>query len=235
MFKKADLVVVVSESLFRRKRSLHEHVHVVPNGVDYEAYTRAIQGGEPLPPDIARMPRPVIGYSGLIALRLDLGLLQRVAAAHPEWSVALVGAVDDRGCEAELERLRQMDNVHFLGRKEIDQVPRYVQAFDVSLIPYQVDERAHNSSPLKLYDYMAAGKPIVSTNFAAANRFRDVVRIADTLEEFSRHIEDSLAEDSQDLIAKGRRIAAENTWEQRVEQLSDIIEFYLKQVNRKSG
>jgi glycosyltransferase involved in cell wall biosynthesis len=235
MLERADLVIVVSESLFQRKQPYNSHTYVVPNGVDYQAYTQALESHEPLPPDIAGLPKPVIGYSGLIAARLDLDLLQYVATSHPEWSVTLVGATDDRHCGAELAALRQIDNVHFLGRKEINQVPHYVKAFDVCLIPYQVDERAQNASPLKLYDYMAAGKPIVTTNFSVANQFKEVVRIADTQAEFSRYIEESLAEGGQDLFLKRRRIAAENTWDKRVEQLSDIMQSYLGRASRMAG
>jgi glycosyltransferase involved in cell wall biosynthesis len=235
MMGRVDLAIVVSESLLQRKLPLNEHTYVVPNGVDYQAYTRAMQGDEPSPSDIAHLPKPVIGYSGLIGARLDLSLLEHIAATHPEWSVALMGAVDNRGCDAELWRLREANNVHFLGRKEIARVPLYVQAFDVCLIPYQVGERAQNASPLKLYDYMAAGKPIVTTNFSVANQFKEVVRIADTQAEFLRYIEESLAEDGQDLFLKRRCIAAENTWDKRVEQLSNIVQSYLGRASRKAG
>ena len=227
MLKRVDLVIVVSENLLRAKRPFNKHTYLVPNGVDYRAYAQAVDSEEPPPPDIAQLPKPVIGYSGLIAARLDLALLEHIATIHPEWSLALVGAIDENHCAAELARLRLIDNVHFLGRKEIDQVPHYVQAFDVCLIPYRVNEHSENVSPLKLYDYMAAGKSIVTTDFPAADRFRDVVRIADSGEEFTRHIEEAVSENDPDLFSKRRRIAAQNTWEKRVGRLSRIIQSHL--------
>jgi glycosyltransferase involved in cell wall biosynthesis len=228
MLKKADLVIVVSESLFQAKQPFNEHTYLVPNGVDYQAYARAMDSNEPPPPDIAELPKPLIGYSGLIASRLDLNLLRHLATTHPDWSIVLLGTTDDRNCAVELMRLRQTENVHFLGRREIDQVPRYIQAFDVCIIPYQIDERAQNASPLKLYDYMAAGKPIVTTNFSAANQFKKVVRVADNQEEFLNYIKDALSENDHDLCLERQRIAAENTWEQRVRQLSRIVQFHLE-------
>lgn len=232
---KADVVIVVSESLLKAKRPFNEHTYLVPNGVDYQAYAQVLEGHEPPPPDIAQLRRPVIGYSGSIKTRLDLGLLHHVAAVHPEWSIALVGQVGERGCEVDLARLRGMKNVHFLGRKEIGQVARYVQAFDVCLIPYRVDERAQNASPLKLYDYLALGKPVVSTGFAVATQFGDVVRIADDRAAFTQQIEEALCEEDQDLAVQRRRIAAQNTWENRVDELSRIIESHLVEDGRKAG
>jgi len=227
MLKKADLVIVVSANLLQAKRAFNKHTYLVPNGVDYQAYAQAVDSNEPPPSDIDRLPKPVIGYSGLIADRLDLDLLQHIATTHPEWSLVLMGTVDDRHCATELSKLRQRKNVYFLGRKEIRQVPYYVNAFDVCLIPYKVNERAQNASPLKLYDYMAVGKPIVATNFPAANQFRDVVHIADSKEEFTCHIEQALSEKDNNLIWKRRRIAAKHTWEDRVNQLSDLIQSHL--------
>jgi glycosyltransferase involved in cell wall biosynthesis len=235
MLKRADLVIVVSENLLRAKRPFNKHTYLVPNGVDYRAYAQAVDSEEPPPPDIAQLPKPVIGYSGLIAARLDLALLQHIATIHPEWSLALVGAIDEKHCAAELARLRRIDNVHFLGTKEIDQVPHYVQAFDVCLIPYRVNEHSENVSPLKLYDYMAAGKSIVTTDFPAANRFGEVIRIAHAREEFTRHIEQALLQNNGDLVSEMRRIAAQNTWEKRVSQLSRIIQSYLEEESRRVG
>jgi glycosyltransferase involved in cell wall biosynthesis len=219
-----DLIVVVSENLLNAKRPLNPHTYLVPNGVDYPAYARVMDSDEPPPADIAGLPRPRIGYSGLIAARLDLALLRSIAVAHPEWSLVLVGAVDARHAAPELATLQRMPNVHFLGVKDIAQVPRYVRAFDVCLIPYAVNERAQHASPLKLYDYLAAGKPIVTTAFAAAEPFRDVVSIVDSREAFVRGIEQALSETNGHLAAQRRRIAAENTWEQRAEQLSAIVQ-----------
>jgi glycosyltransferase involved in cell wall biosynthesis len=223
LLRQADLVIVVSDSLMRAKQPFNKQTYLVPNGVDYPAYSHALDSNQAPPADIAALHKPLIGYSGLIAARLDLVLLRDLVQAHPEWSLVLVGAIDDRYCAGELNELRHMPNVHFLGRKDIDQVPYYIKAFDVCLIPYRVDERAQHASPLKLYDYLAAGKPVVTTDYAAARPFRDVIRIVESRGAFISAVEDCLSEDGR-LIVERRRIAADNTWEKRVEQLSCIIE-----------
>ena len=232
MLEKTDLVIVVSEKLLQAKRPSNPHTYLVPNGVDYQAYTQALDSQEPLPPDIAQLPKPIIGYSGLVGARLDLDLLHHLATLHPEWSIALVGAINDRHCAAGLNKLRQKKNIHFLGRKEIHQVPYYVKGFDVCLVPYTLNERAQNSSPLKLYDYMATGKPIVTTNFAAAGQFEDVIRIANSKKEFTRCIEEILSGENNGLCSKRRRIAAQNTWEDRITQQSVLIQSHLNQAGR---
>ena len=148
--------------------------------MDYESYDQALFSDESQPADIAQVARPIVGYSGLISGRLDLGLLEYVAVKHSEWSLVLIGATDDRRCESGIERLRQMKNIHFLGIKEIRQVPYYIKVFDVCLLPYLINGETENLSALKLYDYMAAGKPIVSMDVPAAKEFARVIHIADS-------------------------------------------------------
>lgn len=224
ILKKVDLVIVVSKKLLKTKSIFNKNTYVVPNGVDYASYDLALLSNEPLPADIARLPRPIIGYSGLISTRLDLSLLQHIASTNPEWSFVLIGAVDDRGCKRELGRLRELNNVHFLGLKEVTQVPYYIKAFDVGIIPYMINEETENLSPLKLYDFMAAGKPIVTTDFPAAIEFKDIVYIADRKETFTHRIYEALCGKDDSLYVKRRHTASQNTWDHRVSQLSRLIE-----------
>jgi glycosyltransferase involved in cell wall biosynthesis len=227
---KADLVLVVSEKLLKTKGVYNKHTCLIPNAVDYESYEKARLDTGPLPADIAQLPSPVIGYSGLISRRLDLGLIERIAATHPDWSLVLVGMVNDKGCEQMMSRLRHMSNVYFSGIKEIGQVPYYIKAFDVGIIPYMINRETENLSALKLYDFMAVGMPVVATAFPAAGEFKDVVYIAaDSHADFIQRIEDALAENNEILAAERRRIASQNTWEQRMKQVSDCIQVRLKE------
>ena len=222
--KKADIVIVVSHNLYEAKLAYNEHTHIVPNGVDYESYDRALHNSSLLPSDITCLPKPIIGYSGLISRRLDLDLLEHIAINHPEWSLVLIGEVNDRGCENELNRLKALINVNFLGNKKIDIVPYYVRAFDVCIVPYKLNKQTQNLSPLKLYDYMAMGKEIVTTDFPIAREFKDVLHVAESKENFVNCIVKALSEKDKGLFAKRRQIAAQNTWEDRITTLSNIIE-----------
>jgi glycosyltransferase involved in cell wall biosynthesis len=193
----------------------------VPNAVDYDSYAdRAIQR----PDDMAGIEGPIIGYSGLIAARLDMSLLQDAAESRSDWNFVFVGTVNDAHCETEMQRLGDLPNVHLLGQKPVGEVPRYVHQFDVCVIPYVVNLRAQHASPLKLYEYAAASKPIVTTDFAAARAFQGHVSIAEDLNDFIAACERSLALDSSaPSITENRRFAAENTWKHRVQQISDIL------------
>ena len=223
-----DMVVVVSKALYDAKHREGQSTHIVQNGVDVQAYSNALEADAPRPEDLAAIQGPLLGYSGLISARLDLALLHRIATAHPEYNIVLMGQINDRGCAEAMTRLQNMPNVHFLGPKPITDVPRYVKAFDVCLVPYALNDETRNLDALKIYDYLAAGKPVVTTNIPAVNRFRDVAYLADTDGEYLACIRRALSENDISLFDKRRSVAGDNTWEHRVDQLSGILERHLK-------
>ncbi len=222
MLASVDTVIVVTQSLYDSKSPHNPNTHIVANAVNFEAYADT---SLERPEDMAGIDAPVIGYSGLVAARLDLAMLTAVATTRPEWSFVFVGTVNDKYCEAEMRQLGELPNVHLLGTKDIDDVPRYVRQFDVCVIPYVLNLRAQHASPLKLYEYAAASKPIVSTEFTAARAFEGEVRFANSTEDFLAQCEAALQlDEASSEIAGNRRIASENTWDHRVEQLSGILQ-----------
>lgn len=227
LLKSVDLAIVVSQKLYASKSIHNPHTYLVPNGVDYAAYDQALSDNSPPPSDISRVPRPVIGYSGLVSQRLDLELISRIATMRPEWSFVLMGEVNESGCEAELSGLRQLKNVYLLGNKPIGRVPYYVKAFDVCMVPYKLNEQTDNLSPLKLYDFLSMGKGIVTTAFPLSKQFKDVLHIAHSTESFVAGIEKALEDSDTGLFTKRRNIAAQNTWEDRVVEISGIINTHL--------
>jgi len=221
MLQSVDHVIVVTPSLYERKSPYNPSTHVVSNAVDYEAYA---DDSMACPDDMSEIRHPIIGYSGLVAARLDLDLLINVASARPAWSFVFVGSVKDDYCGESIRKLRKLPNVHLLGFKPVQEVPNYVQQFDVCIIPYVVNLRAEHASPLKLYEYAAASKPIVTTNFEAARAFEGQIEIADNPDEFIRACGSILnAERPAVAIAGNRLIAAENTWDHRIRQISAIL------------
>jgi glycosyltransferase involved in cell wall biosynthesis len=221
MLRKADIVIVVTPTLFDLKSPHNPNTHLVPNAVDYDSYADCDTHA---PDDMSGIPGPIVGYSGLIAARLDLHLLQAAAESRPKWNFVFVGAVNDEHCETELRRLGDLSNVHFLGEKLVHDVPGYVHQFDVCIIPYILNLRAQHSSPLKLYEYAAAAKPVVTTDFEAARAFQGHVSIAGDTDEFVAACERSIALDSAaPEILENRQFAAENTWAHRVQQISEIL------------
>ena len=221
MLEAADIVIVVTQSLFESKSPHNPNTHVVMNAVDFEAYT---QCNEKVPDDMAGLTGPIIGYSGLVAARLDLEMLADAATLRPEWNFVFVGTVNEQYCESEIEHLRKLPNVMFLGYKPVDDVPQYVNHFDVCIIPYVVNLRAKHAGPLKMYEYAAASKPIVTTDFEAARTFEGRISIASDTNSFVRECQHSLDQRTTgNDIAENRRIASENTWAHRITQLSDIL------------
>ena len=185
-----------------------------------------MHSNDPVPADIALLPKPNIGYSGLISARLDLDLIQDLANTYPDRSFVLMGSVDSRWCEDDIQKLILMSNVHFLGMKKIDIVPLYVASFDVCIVPYKISKETENLSALKLYDFMATGKPIVTTNFPAVKEFENDVYVADSKENFIHCVDKAFQENDDSLSLKRKQIASQNTWDQRVMQLSQVIKGY---------
>jgi glycosyltransferase involved in cell wall biosynthesis len=230
----ADMVIVVSASLQAAKSRYNPHTYLLPNGVPYAAYEQRLTGDAPVPAHLAAVPRPRLGYIGLIGDKLDLDLLESVARARPAWSLVFVGALAwEQGAQA-WERLVALPNVHYLGQVAAQQVPDYVCGFDVGLMPYRQNRHVQFIDPLKLYDYLAAGKPIVSVPMPALDSFQNQVYAAGTPAEFEVAIDLALREDSPGRILERQRQAAAHSWERRVERLSDFIQARLEQMDSRA-
>lgn len=228
--RRVDLVFVTSPTLLERKRQLNEKIFLVPNAVDYEAFASVLDGPICIPSDMTGISRPIAGYVGAINEKIDLSLLANVARSCASWSFVLVGPIAIRDAEdlQALNTLRALPNVHFLGQKKVEEVPYYIVACDVCLLPYRINEWTQNIDSLKLYEYLACAKPIVATDVPAARRFSDFVAIATSDAEFISSMNSTWREDSPALQAKRRSIAAQHTWEKRVNELSVVIEAQLQ-------
>ena len=221
LMQQADAVIVVTPTLYELKSPHNENTQIVANAADYESYSADSMSR---PDDMPAGDKPVIGYSGLVAARLDLALLDEAAKSRPDWQFVFVGTVNDTQCEDEIRQLGELPNVHLLGNKPADEVARYVRCFDVCVIPYVVNLRARHASPLKLFEYAAACRPIVTTDFPAARAFEGHVRIASDPGSFVAACEEALALDKTSKeLADNRDIASRNTWDHRVKQVSGII------------
>ena len=233
MLRQVDVVLVVSQKLYEAKSPLNAHTYLVPNGVNYRAYAAALDDPR-LPEDLQAIRRPRLGYSGLISQKVDLEILKSLAQENTEWSFVFVGEVR-AGEQAETWRaLLAMPNVHYLGLVDISQVPHYVKGFDVGLLPYVLNRQVENSCPLKLYDYLAAGIPIASVDVPAVREFVPYVHLADSPQDFGRAARGALADTAPEHRLARRNIAAQNSWEARVEQISTVIENHLA-ANAPSG
>jgi glycosyltransferase involved in cell wall biosynthesis len=218
----ADVVLTVSEGLYSRKRALNANTHLVRNGVDYDLFATAQDPDLPIAADVRDLPRPLIGcVTRIVPEYFDAALLREVFSRRPDWSFVVVGP--ECAPSESLSALNALPNVHFVGRRDLAALPSYLKAFDVGLIPYVLTENKQLADPLKVYEYLAAGKPVVSKPLEALAAFGDVVSRATTADEWIDAIAAALDDGGPDRVAARQAIARQNTWDERVAQISRLI------------
>ena len=220
--READIVICTGQKLVEARKELNPNTHFIAEGADVDLFATALAPETIVPPELAVLPGKVIGYAGLINWRIDVDLMVYLAERHPEWSFALIGPVKE---DENLARLTGLPNVHLFGRKTVPELPPYLKAMDVCLIPYVLNDYTHHIFPLKLYEYMAAGKPIVSTDMAEMRAYEGAeMAIGRSHEDFHDKVVEALAHDSPERAAARRRTAAQHSWEHRIEEISALLE-----------
>ncbi|HEX2723431.1 MAG TPA: glycosyltransferase [Gemmatimonadaceae bacterium] len=215
----ADVVFTGGYRLFKAKSALHRNVHFFGCGVDVAHFGSARDRATVIPAD-AVFPSPVAGYFGVIDERLDYDLIRALAERHPEVTVLMVGPT----VKVNPDELPQAPNIHWLGQKSYDELPRYVKTFDVCMMPFALNEATEYINPTKTLEYMAAGKPIVSTAVADVVRnFTPVVTISRDIDEFVRAVMNATREPDESLLREGIRMAEASSWESIVSQMRNII------------
>jgi glycosyltransferase involved in cell wall biosynthesis len=214
LIKKADAVIVTSEGLYEGRKDKNPHVRLIKNGVDFELFHSAYRNE-------SHHVRPVIGYLGSVDDRLDYDLLEDMIISRPSWEFRFVGRVT---YPAGQRRLSGFRNVTFYGAKQPDEIPQYLKEFDVGLIPFVTSEFTKNIYPLKINEYLAAGKPVVTTNFADLTDFASIAGIASDHESFVQMVEQSLEVVSNEELSERLQIAQSNGWENRAEQVENLLE-----------
>jgi glycosyltransferase involved in cell wall biosynthesis len=193
----------------------------LPHGVDTDHFARAANPETRPAPLFGPIRRPIIGFVGQINERLDRDLIRFVARAHPEWSIVFVGPIL-RGLD--VGPLQALQNVHFLGPADLDRLPEFLKPMDVCMVPFLVNEHTRTMNPLKILEYLAAGKPVVSTPLPALRSYEPHVGIAGSAAEFAAAVEQALAEDG-DMQRRARaEFAGEHSWESRLEEICGLIE-----------
>ncbi|MGO9598657.1 MAG: glycosyltransferase [Isosphaeraceae bacterium] len=217
--RRASLVFVTSETLLEHKKKLNPNVFESPHGVHVEHFGRAQDESWPIAPDAADLPRPVIGFFGLIEPRIDVGLIDYLAEERPEWTFLLIGRV-----AIAPHLLPNRSNIHFIGKRPYESLPSYGRVFDATIIPYRESRFNFHANPLKLREYLAMGKPVVSARTPEIEKYSDVVEIADSHEEFLSKLDQvlSVKDSSQEIKWRMSRVASES-WENRLVRVHDIV------------
>lgn len=226
LIQRVDVVFVTAPSLLERKGRYNPRTYLVPNAVDFDAFAEAL-AHPAVPPDLEALPRPRIGYVGAVNDKVDFGLLRDLAERRRDWSVVLVGPWAVRE-DADAYALRDGESVHLLGKRDVAQVPYYVAGLDVCLMPYKLNEWTQHINPLKMYEYLAAGRPVVSTPIPAVAAFAELVSVAEGADAFVEAVEKALAEDSAERREARIRAASQHTWDARVELISETLAEFLQ-------
>jgi UDP-galactopyranose mutase len=211
LMQRASLVLTGGQSLFEAKRHQHANIHPFPSSVDAPHFAQARRIAED-PRDQADVPRPRLGFFGVIDERMDLALIDGVAEARPDWHLVFLGPV----VKIDPATLPRRPNIHYLGSKSYDELPSYVAGWDVALLPFARNEATRFISPTKTPEYMAAGKPVVSTSIRDVVRpygQQGLVRIADDVPGFVRACTAAMAEDSVKRNTRADAFLRQTSWD----------------------
>jgi hypothetical protein len=215
---RADVVFATSSLLVDKLKGFNEEVHLASHGVKHPMFAQALLETTVVPADLAALPRPRLGFYGLIEEWLDLELIRYLAESHPEWHIALIGKV----C-VDTSMLAQLPNVHFLGRKQHAELPRYCKGLDVALIPHKVNELTRHMNPIKLREYLSAGLSIVTTDLPEMRGFPDLCRVAHNPQEFESAVQQALVSDSPSSRLQRSESMRGQTWDRKVRELGNIV------------
>jgi teichuronic acid biosynthesis glycosyltransferase TuaC len=214
----ANVVFAVSQPIYKDKKILNGNTYYIPHGVNYEHFANGANNDKPAL--LSGIPSPIIGFYGLISRDwVDFDLVSRIAKAHPEWSVVMIGKID-----AQAKDLPAAKNIYYLRPIAYDDLPSYGKHFDVAMIPFNINELTLCSNPLKLYEYFAMGKPVVSVDLPEIRHLDGMVRIAKDHDQFVECIETCLKGDGAEIIAKRIEFARNNSWDRKVEEILAIVE-----------
>lgn len=224
----ADIVFVTSQSLLETRKQLNSRTYYFPNVADYDHFSKAMLNSTAVPDDLDNIPKPRIGFVGAISgYKVDIDLIAYVAKMRPKWSLVLIGKVGEGDPWTKTSAIKDLPNVINLGPRPYAQLPAYLKGIDVAILPNLLNAYTRAMFPMKFFEYLAAGKPIVSVNLPALRQFSDIVYLAKNYNDFIIGIEKALNDDNSEAKNKRCLIASKYTYKTRTEQMMSIIENYM--------
>ncbi len=218
--RRAGLVFVASQTLLAGKSRLNPETYLAPHGVDFAHFARAQDPSLPVPDDVAALPRPIVGFFGLVERWIDLGLVEYLAQQRPGWTFLLIGRVAVPDGDAP-----RRPNIVYLGRRPYESLPAYGKAFAAALIPYHLTPQVLHANPIKLREYLAMGKPIVSVSTPEIDRFSAYVRIGRDRAEILSHLDRAVAEGlSPPEVEAQLAFASTMTWDANLRRVIERVE-----------
>jgi glycosyltransferase involved in cell wall biosynthesis len=231
LLKEAEIVLVTADRLMEQVKHKRPDTILCPNAVELDHFSRA-RDASPEPPadfaEILRSNRPVMGYYGALARWFDYDLVRHAAEQHPDWDFVLIGPNHDNTLMT--SNILSLSNIHWLGAHDYSQLPSYLRHFTIATIPFLVNDITRATSPIKLFEYMAGGKPIVTSDMPECRKYPGVLA-AHNREEFIDHLEHALTLTHDPVyLQRLYQTAQENTWEMRVRQIIDALEIHKRYI-----
>lgn len=222
LFSQADIVFTGGHSLFEAKRHLHRNIHPFPSSIDYRHFAQA-RGMVEDPSDQSYIPHPRIGFFGVIDERMNLQLLDGIAEQRPDWQIVLIGPI----AKIDPNHLPKRANIHYLGQKSYDELPLYIAGWDLAIMPFALNDSTKYISPTKTPEFLAAGKPVVSTSIRDVVNpygFEKLVYIADTVGDFIRCAEEAMEERKDDphWLETVDAFLADKSWDRTWKKMADL-------------
>lgn len=221
----ADIIFTGGKSLYESKKQFHNNVHCFPSSVDESHFAQALNGIS-IPSDIGDIKMPIVGYYGVIDERIDLEMLQESARKMPEVSFVMIGPV----AKIDESDLPKEENIHYLGMKSYNELPHYLKAFDIAMMPFALNDATKFISPTKTLEYMAAGKPIISTKIMDVVRdYSDCVSLVETDTDFCEAVQSINDKTDHTAMKTNYETILKNTsWDNTTAQMKSIIKLFAK-------
>lgn len=213
LFQKSDLVITTSKFLFEKATQLNQNTALIRNGSDIPHFSKLPNCQESL------IKKPIIGYYGAISDWFDAELLAKCARRYPDYSFVLIGSTYG----ADLRELEKLANVHLLGEKSYQELPKHLACFDVCLIPFKINNLTLATNPVKFYEYISSGKPVVTVDLPELKDHQDICYLSLNHDEFIANIQKALDENNSELVGKRKAVALANSWKSRVDEFENQI------------
>ena len=221
LLKSANVVFTTSKKLYEKCSAINKNTHDFPNVVDWEHFSQAFNPG-PDPDDLKDIPHPRLGYIGVLSdFKVDFELLLNIATERPDWHIVLIGEEREGQHNATVQILKEMQNVHFLGYKEYEQLPNYMRGLDVGLLPTLINQYTDSMFPMKYFEYIASGLPVISTKLFFLEK-RNFGAQIDCSYTFDNLISNKIL-NSRLTLKQSNQLIGENTWERRLYRMIEMI------------
>ena len=217
----ADVVFTGGKSLYEAKKKLHSNVYCFPSSVDTAHFLKA-QNGIAIPEDISSIKGPIAGYHGVIDERIDLDLIRETALQNQDVHFVFIGPL----AKISAEELPVAHNIHFLGMRTYEQLPNYLKRFDIAIMPFALNESTRFISPTKTLEYMAAGKPVISTRIEdVVKDYSECIELVSNPAEFSEKIRNILDSGKRNRFMEYTHILKKTSWQQTVTSMQNILNY----------